>query len=149
MNQSLDSEEWPAIRFEGELMPQSLKGISILIDREFTERTGDWIWRLPHCNEVWKEGESDWCMASATEIIDHLLEYRDEVATEIRERLGPFGFDGDITIDEWLTALTRIQCIARSSGSTCRWIAGDTTERSKETLRRLQAFLNSQAPNNE
>lgn len=146
MNQPLDPEEWPAIRFEGELLPQSLRGISILIDRDFMERTGDWIWRLPHCKEVWKVAEANWCITSATEIIDHLLEHRDEVSTEIRDRLGPHGFDGDTTIDEWLRALTRIQYLARSSGGTCRWIAGEPTDRAEETRRRAIAFLDSHAP---
>jgi len=146
MNQSLDPEEWPAIRFEGEFLPQSLKGISILVDRDFTERTSDWIWRLPHCKEVWKDGEANWCISSATEITDHLLEYRDEVSTEIRERLGPHGFDGETTVDEWLKALTRIQNLASSSGGTCRWIAGEPTERAEEARRRALAFLDSHTP---
>ncbi len=146
MNQQLDTQDWPSIRFEGELLPQSVSGISILIDRKFTERTGDWIWRLPHCKEVWKDGEAEWCIASATEIIDHLLEHRDEVTAEIRERLGPHGFDGKTTIDEWLTALSRIQSRAKSSGEICRWIAGEPTQRAEETRRRLVAFLDSQAP---
>ena len=146
MNQSLDPEEWPSIRFEGESLPQSLKGISILIDRDFTGRTGDWIWRLPHCKEVWKEGESDWCISSATEIIDHLLEHRDEVVVDIRERLGTHGFDAEPTIDEWLTALARIQSLARSSDGKCRWIAGEPSESAEEVRRSFLAFLDSQAP---
>jgi hypothetical protein len=146
MNQQLDPEDWPSIRFEGELLPQSLGGISILIDREFTERTGDWIWRLPHCKEVWKDGDAEWCIASTTEIIDHLLEHREEIAAEIRNRLGPHGFDGDATIDEWLSALARIQSLASFSGEICRWIAGEPTASAEETRRRLLAFLDSQAP---
>lgn len=146
MNQPLDPEEWPSICFEGELLPQSLKGISILINRDFTERTGDWIWRLPHCKEVWKGGEPEWCIASATEIIDHLLEHRADVAADIQERLGPFGFDGETTIDEWLTALVRIQSLAESSSGICRWIAGEPTERAEEGRRRWLTFLDSQAP---
>ena len=146
MNQLLDADEWPSIRFEGELLPQSVSGISILIDREFTERTGDWIWRLPHCKEVWKDGDAEWCIAAATEIIDHLLEHRDEVAIEVRDRLGPQGFDGDATIAEWLSALARIQSLARTSGEVCRWIAGEPTERAEETHRRFLAFLDGQAP---
>jgi len=140
MNKTLDPEEWPSIRFEGELLPQSVSGISILIDRELTESTGDWIWRLPHCKEVWKDGEADWCIESATEIIDHLLEFRTEVVAEIRERLGPHGFEAQTTIDEWLAALTRVQVLANSSGGTCRWIAGAPTERAEETRRKILAF---------
>lgn len=144
MNAFIDPEKWPSIRFEGEWMPQSLAGISILMDREFTQQTGDWIWRLPHCHECWKEGEAAWCIASATEIIDYLLEHRDAVAAEIRERLGPFGFEGDSTLNEWLAALVRIQDLARSSGGTCRWIAGEPTGRAEETRRGLSAFLDQQ-----
>lgn len=146
MNQQLDPEDWPSIRFEGESLPQSVSGISILIDHELTERTGDWIWRLPHCKEVWKDGDAEWCIASATEIIDHLLEHRDQVTDEIRDRLGPHGFDSHATIDEWLSALARIQSLARSSGEICRWIAGEPTERAEESRSRLLAFLDSQAP---
>jgi hypothetical protein len=148
MNQTLDPEEWPSIRFEGELMPQSLSAIHILINRDFTERTGDWIWRLPHCKEVWKDGEATWCIESATEIIDHLLENRAEIIAEIQDRLGPHEFDAETTIDEWLTALARIQTLtrSRSAGDTCRWIAGEPTERAEETRRRILAFLDNQQP---
>jgi hypothetical protein len=146
MNQSLDPEAWPPICFEGKLLPQSLKGISILIDRKFTERTGDWIWRLSHCYEVWKEGESGLCIASATEIMDHLLEHRADVARGIRERLGSHGFDGDATLDEWLTALAHIQSLAKSSKGVCRWIAGNPTEEAQEALRGFSSVLDRQAP---
>ena len=144
MNQLLDPEEWPSIRFDGESLPQSLSGIHILIYCDLTERTGDWIWRLPHCRGVWKDGESEWCVESATEIIDHLLEYRTEVVAEIQERLAPHGFDAQATLEEWLTALARIQTLARSAGDTCRWIAGEPTERVEETRRRILAFLDKQ-----
>lgn len=145
MNQSLDPEEWPSICFEGELLPQSVSGISILINRGFTERTGDWIWRLSNCKEVWKNGEAEWCIASATEIIDHLLEHRGEVASEVRERLGPYRFDGDLTVEEWLIALARVQSIAKSSGYNCQWIAGHPSESAEEVRHRLLAFLDSQS----
>ena len=146
MNQTLDPEEWPSIRFEGEALPQSLSAIHILIHRDFTERTGDWIWRLPHCKEVWKDGESEWCVESATEIIDHLLEHRAEIIAEIGERLGPDGFDARTTVDEWLAALTRIQTLAKAAGDTCRWIAGEPTERAEEVRRSILAFLEQQPP---
>lgn len=146
MNQRLDPKDWPPIRFEGELLPQSLSGISILIDRDFSGRTGDWIWRLPHCKEVWKDGEAEWCLTSATEIIDHLVEHRAEVVSDIQRRLGPHGFEGQNTIEEWLTALTSIQFLAKSSGDTCRWIAGEPTERAEETRRRILTFIEKQQP---
>ena len=146
MNQQLDPEDWPSIHFEGELLPQSVSGISILIGRDFTERTGDWIWRLPHCKEVWKDGDAEWCVASASEIIDHLLVHRAEVVAEIQERLAPHGFDAQATIDEWLAAMRRIQNLAESSGNTCRWIAGASTQRAEETRSRILAFLDAQQP---
>lgn len=127
-------------------MPQSLKGISILIDRDFTEQTADWIWRLVHCKEVWKEGGSNWCEASATEISDCLLDHRDEIGTEISQRLGSFGFDADLTLNEWLTALARIQDLARSSSGICRWVAGELEGRAEEVVSRILSFLDRQAP---
>jgi hypothetical protein len=146
MNQKLDPKEWPSIRFEGELMPQSLSAIHVLINRNFSERTGEWIWRLPHCKEVWKDGESTWCIESATEIIHNLLEHRAEIVADIQDRLDPHQFDAETTIDEWLTALAHIQALARSAGDTCRWIAGEPTERAEETRRRILAFLDKQQP---
>ena len=123
MTQTLDLEEFPQICFEGEILPQSVIAISILINHDFTERTGDWIWRLPHCKKIWKTGDSEWCLAAAREINDHLLEHRAEIITDIQERLGPHGFDGHTTINEWLTALARIQILAASAGNVCRWTA--------------------------
>jgi len=141
MNQQLDTQEWPAIEFQGELLPQSLSAIHILIYQPLSERTLDWIWKLPHCKEVWKSGEADWCLASASEITDHLLEHRDEVTEEIQDRLSAHGFDGTATIDEWLSALGRIRSLAELSDGDCRWIAGEPTERAEERRRRILAFL--------
>jgi hypothetical protein len=146
MTQHLDPQEWPSIQFEGEFLPQSVSGISILIDRDFTEQTGDWIWRLPHCKEVWKCGEADWCLTSASEIIDHLLEHRDAVVEEIRERLGPHGFDAPATVNEWLTALSRIRVLAESIDGDCHWIAVESTERAEETRRKILTFLDKNRP---
>jgi hypothetical protein len=146
MSQQLNPNDWPSICFEGEILPQSVKGISILIDREFTERTGDWIWRFPHCKGVWKEGEAEWCIQSANEIMDHLLEHRTDIIGEIQERLGPHGFDGTRTIEEWFAALGRIRDLAKSRNGICRWIAGEPSERARETVRRFLAFLDRQTP---
>jgi len=146
MNQHLDPQDWPSIQFEGEFLPQSLSGISILIARDFTERTGDWIWRLAHCREVWKEGEVEWCLLSAAEITDHLLEHREEIVEEIRARLGPHGLDGETTADEWLAALGRIRSLAESADGTCHWIAGEPTERAEETRRWISALLDRHWP---
>ena len=75
-----------------------------------------------------------------------MLEHRDEVVAEIHDRLGPQGFDGTATINEWLTAMTRIRSLARSSSDVCRWIAGEPTERAEEMRRRILAFLDKQPP---
>jgi hypothetical protein len=146
MNQQLDTHEWPAIEFQGELLPQSLSAIHILIYQPLSERTLDWIWKLPHCKEVWKVGDADWCIASASEISDHLLEHRAEIVAEIRERLGPHGFDGTATLNEWLSALGRIRSLAESADGDCRWIAGEPTQRAEGTRRRILAFLDKNQP---
>lgn len=144
MNQQLDTREWPAIEFQGELLPQSLKAIHILIDQPFSERTLEWIWKLPHCAEVWKSGDADWCIASASEISNYLLEHRNEMTEEIRDRLGPDEFDADATINEWLTALNRIKILAESAEGDCHWIAGEPTERAEKTRRSILTFLDKQ-----
>jgi hypothetical protein len=148
MQQILDPKEWPSIRFEGEFLPQSLSGISILIDRNLSERTSDWIWRLPHCKETWKDGEAAWCISSATEIIDHMLEHEDEIAEEVKVRLGSHGFDGQRTVEEWLGALARIRVLSESADEICRWIAGEPSDKAEEQRRRLLAFLDKQSSNN-
>lgn len=148
MNQQLDAQEWPAIEFQGELLPQSLSAIHILIYQPLSERTLDWIWTFSHCNEVWKSGESEWCMTSAIEIADHLLEHRDAIVEEIRDRFGPDEFGGDEMIDEWLSGLNRIRILAESTDGDCRWIAGQPTERAEETRRRILAFLDQKLADN-
>lgn len=146
MSQQLDPQEWPSIRFEGELMPQSLIGISILIDRGFTEGTADWIWKLSCCREVWKECDADGCISSASEISDHLLEHRHEVRELIRDRLASHGIDGQATFKEWLSALDRIRFLALATNENCRWIAGEPTQRAEETRRRILVFLEGHPP---
>ena len=146
MNQQLDPQEWPAIKFQGELLPQSLSAIHILIYQPLSERTLDWIWKLPHCKEVWKTGEADWCIESAREISDRLLDGKHEIIEEIRDRLGSDGFDGEATVGEWLTALDRIRILAEATTGDCRWIAGEPTERAEETRRGILAYLNKQLP---
>lgn len=102
MDQQLDLECWPSICFECEMLPQRVIGISILIHRDFTECSSDWIWRPLHCSEVCQKSEAEWCIGSVSEIIDHLLEYRAEVAAEVHERLASYGIDSQTTLDEWL-----------------------------------------------
>ena len=141
MSEAPDSEEWPPICFEGELLPKSLMGISILMDRWFSKSTKDWIWRFHICREVWKGGDADWCIKSAKEITNYLQKRRKKAAAEIEKRLG---LDGQTTVDEWIDGLTRIQAISATVDGDCRWISGDPTERAEETRRRIVAFLDNQ-----
>ncbi|MGJ8673873.1 hypothetical protein [Rubritalea sp.] len=123
MSQDLDTTDFPPIRFEHELLPQSVSGISILMNYEFTETTGDWIWKLPHCKNTWKEGDSTWCISSCSEIISFLNSNKEQVIEDIKERLSPHGFDPNITLNEWLSSLARIKEICQLGNKTCRWIA--------------------------
>ncbi len=127
MTQQLDEMEWPPIEFEGELLPPSLKAISILVNHDFSESTGDWIWRLPHCKDTWKDGQAEWCISAASEIICYLHDYREDVLRDIDERLNSDGFCAQRTLDEWIMALSRIKELAASSGGLCRWIAQSAT----------------------
>lgn len=146
MNQQLDLQDWPSIQFDGEALPQSVSGISILMDRDLSAQARDWAWRFPICKEVWKEGDAVWCRTSASEIIDHLLEYPSEVIADIRDRLGPHGFDGPLTINEWISALDRVRTLAASVEGKCRWIAGDPTDRAKVMKCRLLAYTDKIDP---
>lgn len=146
MNQHLDTEYWIPIKFEGELLPQSVSGLSILIHQDFTDLTKDWIWSLPHCSEVWKSGAADWCLSSASEISNYLLKHKTKIITEIQERLSPHGFDADITFSEWITALSRIRQLAESSTGECSWIAGEPTELAEEVRLRIMSFLDKCDP---
>lgn len=138
-----DSEEWPPIRFEGELLPQSLMGISILMDRWFSKPTKEWIWRFHLCHEVRKEGNADWCYKSASDILKYLRKRRKKAAIEIEKRLG---LDGQVTVDEWIDGLMRIQVISSTVNGECRWIAGEHTERAEQTRTRILAFLDRKDP---
>jgi hypothetical protein len=101
-------------------------GISILITiDDISERTGDWLWRLRHCWGVGKHGAAGWCADSATVIMNHLLEHRQEVLAMITERLGPHGFDAELTYGEWMESLLKIHDIASRKEGDCVWIAED------------------------
>ncbi len=124
MSQSLDPASWRSICFEGIDMPPSLMGISILIVvDDFTEKTGDWIWKLPHCVGVRKSGSARWCVDSAREIIRYLTESREEVLAMIVDRLQPHGFDPELTLAEWNESLSKILGIASAMEGYCSWIA--------------------------
>lgn len=121
-------------------------GISILISiDEFTERTGDWIWSLPHCNGVEKSGEANWCRDSANEIIDHLIEHRAAMLEFIEERLGPHGHSPEKTFIEWIESLTKIKEIASTMEGDCRWIAEVSAAEKKtgmEFVKRMLDWIN-------
>ncbi len=143
MSEEADSNGWQPICFEGELLPRSMMGISILMDRWFSKSTKEWIWKFHICNEVWKEGDADWCKKSAIEILKYLHKKRSKAAVEIEKRLG---LDGQITVDEWIEGLTRIRDISTNVDGDCHWIAGKPTERAEETRRRILAFIDAADP---
>lgn len=137
MPQQLDTTKWPAIEFEGEFLPHSASAIHILIYQPLSERTLDWIWKLPHCKEVWKDGDPEWCISSAAEVSDHLLDHRDEIVKEIQSRLESDGFDGATTLEEWLTAMSLISRLAKKSDGICRWRVGKPNEKTEASLRQF------------
>lgn len=144
MSQQLDSALWPAIEFQGKILPQSVSGIHILIYQPLSERALDWIWRLPHCREVWKGGSADWCVSSASELMDHLLDSRDEIISEINERLAPHGMDPVTTYEEWLSALADIRRLAEETEGDCLWIAGQPSQEAEAMRTRTLNFLDRQ-----
>ena len=124
MTLSSGNEAWRPIRFEGVELPPSLMAISILIlVDDFTEKTGDWIWKLPHCQGVRKSGSSRWCRDSAREIMKYLMENRGDVLAMIRERLQPHGLEPEQTFEEWMESLLKIAVIAEGMEGYCHWIA--------------------------
>jgi hypothetical protein len=147
MPQTLNSDDWKPIRFESTLLPASLMGISILIHIEsFPERTGDWIWALPHCKGMEKRGDAAWCLESATTISDYLLENRSEILQMIAERLGPHGFAPDETLAEWMTSLAIIRETAAQKSGDCSWIAEMPGDDPTPLLERVRRFLDSNGP---
>ena len=107
--------------------------IHILINRDLTELTGDWVWRFAHCNRVWKTGSADWCYSSSSEIISHLHSFRDEVITEIKERLRLDDISSIHTYDNWVEGLTSIQRLAQTAGAECQWIEGTPSQKAENT----------------
>jgi hypothetical protein len=147
MSQNLDDTKWRSIWFEGVDLPQSLMGISIMIVvDDFTERTGDWIWALPHCNGIEKFGCAQWCLESAAEILDYLTGNRVAVLAMIEERLGPHGFDSEATFAEWVSSLTRIQEIAVGMDADCHWFADVPGLNPKPGLEQAMRFFDSLDP---
>lgn len=140
MNQPLNPEDWPSIRYENELLPQSISGISILINCPLTERTADWIWRFCHCKGVWKNGEAQWCIDSVIEILGYIEEYRFEIISEIKERLEPHGFNAETTITEWREALKLIKKLSDLVDGDCQWISSEP-EDLEEKSHRFSTFI--------
>jgi hypothetical protein len=52
-----------------------------------------------------------------------MLEHRQQVLAGIRERLGPHGFDADMTFRDWITAFQRIHALSAGIEGDCVWSA--------------------------
>jgi hypothetical protein len=152
MSQRLDPEDWPAIHLDGVSMPQSLKGISILVSADgLSESAGDWIWRLCHCHRVEKQGDAIWVANSARELLHFMPEHRTFILLEIQQRLQVHGFAANETYAEWIASLTQIETIARSTSGACKWIAGTASSTAEHDIliKRIQRHLNNLDPDSQ
>ena len=52
-----------------------------------------------------------------------MLEHRQQVLDGIRERLGPQGFDADMTFRDWIMAFQRIHDLSAGIEGDCVWSA--------------------------
>lgn len=127
--QRLDPKDWRIITYEGQAMPQSLMGISILINAdEISEETKDWLWRLVNCRGVTKHMNAMVCLRAAEQTRDYLLTATKHVLCEINRRLSPCGFDSNMTYAEWMTSLTMIIDATRTTSGDCHWSAPSHTD---------------------
>src|SRR4026207_1251479 len=105
----IDDYEFRPITFQGVTFPATLMGISVLdsVLGTMDEDLGEWLWRLPICRGFPKHAVADRCARSARQAADLLLEQRQLVLDDIRDRLAPHGFDPETTYRDWLVALQR------------------------------------------
>src|SRR5678809_135103 len=142
---SLNDRHWRPITFQGETFPPSFMAISVLMSLNLTdEELGEWLWRLPICCGVTKRAPADRCAQCAQRAVDLMLERRQEVLDEIRERLGPHGFDAETTYRDWIVALQRIVELSKVASGECEWSApmhpDDPYKTKEDALRFMQAL---------
>ncbi|HTQ49319.1 MAG TPA: hypothetical protein VMJ12_01315 [Candidatus Acidoferrales bacterium] len=120
-----DDHEFRPITFQGIKFPATLMGVSILEpvlgikDREFI----DWVWGLRVCCGRERNAPAKFCARMAERTVNLMLEHRQKVLDGIRERLGPHGFDANITFLDWIQAFQRIQILSEGAEGDCVWSA--------------------------
>jgi hypothetical protein len=122
---AFDDREFRPITFQGITFPATLMGVSILEpvlgikDHEFI----DWVWGLRVCCGRERNAPAELCARMAERTVNLMLEHRRQVLDGIRERLGPHGFDADITFQDWIQAFQRIQSLSAGVEGDCVWSA--------------------------
>jgi hypothetical protein len=122
---TLDDREFRPITFQGITFPATLMGVSILEpvldikDREFI----DWVWGLRVCCGRERNAPAEFCARMAQRTVDLMLENRQQILNGIRERLGPHGFEADMTFRDWILAFQRIQSLSAGVEGDCVWSA--------------------------
>jgi hypothetical protein len=153
---SLDEQDWRPITFQGVTFPATLMGISILepVLGITDEELGGWLWRLPICKGVAKSAPAEKCAQCAQQVVDLMLEHREQVLEGIRDRLAPYGFDPEVTYRDLIAALQRIVELSRAVNGDCVWSAPahpndqfqtrDDVQRLQEARQKARADLNHQ-----
>jgi hypothetical protein len=141
----LDDFYFRPITFQGEIFPSTLMAISVLepILGIKNEDLGDWLWRLPICCGFQKRASAQRCNHCARQIIDLMLEQRQDVLTGIRERLGSHGFDADMTYRDWMLALQRIVELSAGMEGECTWSAPSHPRDTLKTKDDMARFVNN------
>ena len=141
---TLDEREWRPITFQGVKFPATLMGVSILEpvlgikDHEFI----DWVWGLRVCCGRERSAPAEFCARLAQRSVDLMLEHRQQVLDGIRERLGPHGFDADMTFRDWILAFEGIRDLSAGIAGDCVWSAPSHPEDMKAAdWQRLDAAL--------
>jgi hypothetical protein len=120
---AFDDRAFRPITFQGTTFPATLMGVSILEpvlgieDREFI----DWVWGLRVCCGRQRNAPAEFCARMAQRTVDLMLENRQKILNGIRERLGPYGFEADITFRDWILAFQRIQSLSAGVEGDCVW----------------------------
>ncbi len=123
-----NEQEWRPITFQGVTFPATLMGIDILMylaDEHFGEESElvEWLLRLSVCRGVTKDAPADRCARCAQQTIDLMLEHRQRVLDDIRDRLVPHGWEVEATYRDWILALQRIVELSNATDGDCFWSA--------------------------